>query len=41
MPDGLQFLILTVANWVNRHQEGLIDYLREELQSIRDSWAAV
>jgi putative transposase len=30
MPDALQFLVLTVAGWVNRHQEDLIDYLREE-----------
>ena len=30
MPDALQFLVLTVAGWVSRHQEDLIDYLREE-----------
>ena len=30
MPDALQFLILTVAGWVNRHQEDLFDSLREE-----------
>ena len=30
MPDALQFLVLTVAGWVNRHQEDLIDDLREE-----------
>ena len=30
MPHALQFLVLTVAGWVNRHQEDMIDYLREE-----------
>lgn len=30
MPHALQFLILTFAGWLNRHQEDLIDYLREE-----------
>ena len=30
MPHVLQFLVLTVAGWVNRHQEDVIDYLREE-----------
>ena len=30
MLDALQFLVLTVAGWVNRYQEDLIDYLREE-----------
>ena len=30
MPHALHFLVLTVAGWVNRHQEDLIDYLREE-----------
>ena len=30
MPDALRFLILTAAGWVNRHQEDVIDYLREE-----------
>ena len=29
-PDALPFLVLAVAGWVNRHQEDLIDYLREE-----------
>jgi hypothetical protein len=27
MPHALQFLVLTVAGWVNRHQEDLIDWL--------------
>ena len=31
MPPALQFLVLTFAGWVNRHQDNLIDYLREEL----------
>jgi len=30
MPHALQFLVLTLAGWLNRHQEDLIDYLREE-----------
>ena len=30
MPPALQFLVLTFAGWVNRHQDDLIDYLREE-----------
>jgi hypothetical protein len=27
MPHALHFLILTVAGWVNRHQEDLIEAL--------------
>ena len=38
MPDALQFLILTVAGWVNRHQEELIDYLREENRVSASTW---
>ena len=34
MPPALQFLVLTVAGWMNRHQEDLIDYLREENRAI-------
>ena len=30
MPHALQFLVLTLGGWLNRHQEVLIDYLREE-----------
>ena len=36
MPEALQFLVLTVAGWVNRHQEDLIDYLREENRVLRE-----
>ena len=36
MPHALQFLVLTVAGWVNRHQEDLIDYLREENRILRE-----
>ena len=36
MPPALQFLVLTVAGWVNRHQEDLIDYLREENRVLRE-----
>ena len=36
MPPALQFLVLTFAGWVNRHQEDLIDYLREENRVLRE-----
>src|SRR4029453_17904171 len=36
MPHAFQFLVLTVAGWVNRHQEDLIDYLREENRVLRE-----
>ncbi len=36
LPDAPQFLVLTVAGWVNRHQEDLIDYLREENRVLRE-----
>ena len=36
MPDALRFLILTAAGWVNRHQEDVIDYLREEVRVLRE-----
>ena len=36
MPDALRFLILTAAGWVNRHQEDMIDYLREENRVLRE-----
>ena len=36
MPHALQFLVLTCAGWVNRHQEDLIDYLREENRVLRE-----
>ena len=36
MPVALRFLILTAAGWVNRHQEDVIDYLREENQVLRE-----
>ena len=35
MPPALQFLVLTFAGWVNRHQDDLIDYLREENRGLR------
>ena len=35
MPHALQFLVLTLAGWLNRHQEDLIDYLREENRILR------
>ena len=36
MPPALQFLVLTFAGWVNRHQDDLIDYLREENLVLRE-----
>ena len=32
----LQFLVLTVAGWVNRNQQDVIDYLREENRILRE-----
>ena len=32
----LQFLILTVAGWVNRGQQDVIEYLREENRILRE-----
>ena len=36
MPPSLQFLVLTVAGWVNRHQEDLVNYFREENRVLRE-----
>ena len=36
MPPALQFLVLTFAGWVNRHQDDLIEYLREENLVLRE-----
>ena len=36
MPPALQFLVFTVAGWLKRHQEDLIDYLREENRVLRE-----
>ena len=36
MPPALQFLVFTAAGWLNRHQEDLIDYLREENRVLRE-----
>ena len=36
MQHALHFLVLTVAGWVNRHQDDLIDYLREENRVLRE-----
>jgi len=33
---ALQFLVLTFAGWVNRHQADLIEYLREENRVLRE-----
>jgi hypothetical protein len=36
MSSALQFLVLTMAGWLNRQQEDLIDYLREENRVLRE-----
>ena len=36
MLPALQFLVLTFAGWMNRRQEDLIDYLREENRVLRE-----
>ena len=36
MPHALQLVVLTLAGWVNRHQEDLIDYLWEENRILRE-----
>jgi hypothetical protein len=41
MPDALHFLIFSVAGWLNRHQEDLIDYLREENRVLREQLAGL
>ena len=36
MPQALQFLVFTLAGWLNRRQEDLIDYLQEENRVLRE-----
>ncbi len=36
MSHSLQFLVLTMAGWLNRQQQDLIDYLREENRILRE-----
>ena len=36
MSHALHFLVLALAGWVTRHQENLIDYLREENRVLRE-----
>ena len=36
MPNALQFLILTMAGWLNRRQQDQIEYLREENRILRE-----
>ena len=36
MPPTPHFLVSTVAGWLNRHQDDLIDYLREENRVLRE-----
>ena len=36
MPHALHVLVVTVAGWLNRHQEDLIDDLREENRVLRE-----
>ena len=35
MQNPLHFAILAVAGWVNRHQEDVIEYLKEENRVLR------
>jgi putative transposase len=39
MSQPLQFLVLTMAGWLNLQQEDLIDYLREENRVLREQLA--
>jgi len=36
MPHALQLLVLTLAGWLHRHQEDLIDNLRKENRILRE-----
>ncbi len=36
MSHSLQFLVFTMAGWLNRQQQDLIDYLREENRILRE-----
>ena len=40
MPHALHFLIFTAAGWLNRRQEDLIEYLREENRVLREQLKA-
>ena len=35
LPPPLAFFLLLVSGWVNRHQQDVIDYLREENRVLR------
>ncbi len=39
MPPALQFLVLTFAGWVNRHQADLIEHLREGYCQVKQNRA--
>ena len=32
----LSFLLICVAGWMNRHQQGVIEYLREEIHVLKE-----
>jgi hypothetical protein len=34
--DPFRFLQIVLAGWVNRHQQDVIDYLREENRVLRE-----
>ena len=36
MPPALRFLILVASGWVNRRQQDVIDYLKEENRVLRE-----
>ncbi len=41
MSPALHFLVFTAAGWLNRHQEELIAYLREENRVLREQLGGV
>jgi len=36
LPPPARFLVMLLAGWLNRHQEGVIEYLREENRVLRE-----
>lgn len=38
MPHALHFLIFTVAGWLTRRHDDVVDYLREEYRVFASSW---
>jgi putative transposase len=38
LPPRLAFLLLLFSGWINRHQQAVIDYLREENRLLRPAF---